>query len=247
MEVELKENERIDDLEYKGLKIIQNKEWFCFGMDSIILANFAKKEKKGSKILDLGTGTGIIAILLSKKVENSKITAIEIQKEVAEMAQRSVKLNDLEESVKIVNEDIKNILRKSGQAKFDVVITNPPYKKKETGILSENNVKMISRHEITANLEDFIKVAGEQLKDYGVFYMINRPERIIDIFENLRKYKLEPKEIQFLYPQKNKAPNGLLVKAVKLGREFLKVDAPLIIYNDDGTYTNEILEIYEKE
>ncbi len=247
MEIELKENERIDDLEYKGLKIIQNKEWFCFGMDSVILANFAKKEKKGSKILDLGTGTGIIAILLSKKVENSKITAIEIQKEVAEMAQRSVKLNDLEESVKIVNEDIKNILRKSGQAKFDVVITNPPYKKKETGILSENNVKMISRHEITANLEDFIKVAGEQLKDYGVFYMINRPERIIDIFENLRKYKLEPKEIQFLYPQKNKAPNGLLVKAVKLGREFLKVDAPLIIYNDDGTYTNEILEIYEKE
>lgn len=247
MEVELKENERIDDLEYKGLKIIQNKEWFCFGMDSVILANFAKKEKKGSKILDLGTGTGIIAILLSKKVENSKITAIEIQKEVAEMAQRSVKLNNLEESVKIVNEDIKNILRKSGQAKFDVVITNPPYKKKETGILSENNVKMISRHEITANLEDFIKVAGEQLKDYGVFYMINRPERIIDIFENLRKYKLEPKEIQFLYPQKNKAPNGLLVKAVKLGREFLKVDAPLIIYNDDGTYTNEILEIYEKE
>lgn len=247
MEVELKENERIDDLEYKGLKIIQNKEWFCFGMDSVILANFAKKEKKGSKILDLGTGTGIIAILLSKKVENSKITAIEIQKEVAEMAQRSVKLNNLEESVKIVNEDIKNILRKSGQAKFDVVITNPPYKKKETGILSENNVKMISRHEITANLEDFIKVAGEQLKDYGVFYMINRPERIIDIFENLRKYKLEPKEIQFLYPKKNKAPNGLLVKAVKLGREFLKVDAPLIIYNDDGTYTNEILEIYEKE
>lgn len=247
MEVELKENERIDDLEYKGLKIIQNKEWFCFGMDSVILANFAKKEKKGSKILDLGTGTGIIAILLSKKVENSKITAIEIQKEVAEMAQRSVKLNNLEESVKIVNEDIKNILRKSGQDKFDVVITNPPYKKKETGILSENNVKMISRHEITANLEDFIKVAGEQLKDYGVFYMINRPERIIDIFENLRKYKLEPKEIQFLYPQKNKAPNGLLVKAVKLGREFLKVDAPLIIYNDDGTYTNEILEIYEKE
>ncbi len=247
MEIELKENERIDDLEYKGLKIIQNKDWFCFGMDSVILANFAKKEKKESKILDLGTGTGIIAILLSKKVENSKITAIEIQKEVAEMAQRSVKLNDLEESVKIVNEDIKNILKKSGQAKFDVVITNPPYKKKETGILNENNIRMISRHEITANLEDFVRVAGEQLKDYGTFYMVNRPERIIDIFENLRKYKLEPKEIQFIYPKKNKAPNGLLVKAVKRGGEFLKVDEPLIIYNDDGTYTNEILEIYEKK
>ena len=166
MEIELKENERIDDLEYKGLKIIQNKEWFCFGMDSVILANFARKEKKGSKILDLGTGTGIIAILLSKKVDNSKITGIEIQKEVAEMAQRSVKLNDLEDRVKIVNEDIKNILKESGQAKFDVVITNPPYKKKETGILNENNVRMISRHEITANLEDFIRVAANQLKDY---------------------------------------------------------------------------------
>ncbi len=247
MEIELKENERIDDLEYKGLKIIQNKEWFCFGMDSVILANFAKKEKMGSKILDLGTGTGIIAILLSKKVENSKITAIEIQKEVAEMAQRSVKLNDLEESVKIVNEDIKNILKKSEQDKFDVVITNPPYKKIKTGILSENNVKMISRHEITANLEDFVRVAGEQLKDYGTFYMINRPERIIDIFENLRKYKLEPKEIQFIYPKKNKEPNGVLVKAVKYGGKFLKVNEPLIIYNDDGTYTDEILNIYEKK
>ncbi len=246
MEIELKENERIDDLEYKGLKIIQNKEWFCFGMDSVILANFARKEKKGSKILDLGTGTGIIAILLSKKVDNSKITGIEIQKEVAEMAQRSVKLNDLEDRVKIVNEDIKNILKESGQAKFDVVITNPPYKKKETGILNENNVRMISRHEITANLEDFIRVAGNQLKDYGTFYMINRPERIIDIFENLRKYKLEPKEIQFIHPQKNKAPNGLLVKAVKYGGEFLKIREPLIIYNDNGAYTDEILEIYEK-
>ncbi len=246
MEIELKENERIDDLEYKGLKIIQNKEWFCFGMDSVILANFARKEKKGSKILDLGTGTGIIAILLSKKVDNSKITGIEIQKEVAEMAQRSVKLNDLEDRVKIVNEDIKNILKESGQAKFDVVITNPPYKKKETGILNENNVRMISRHEITANLEDFIRVAGNQLKDYGTFYMINRPERIIDIFENLRKYKLEPKEIQFIHPKKNKAPNGLLVKAVKYGGEFLKIREPLIIYNDNGAYTDEILEIYEK-
>lgn len=245
--MELKENERIDDLEYKGLKIIQNKEWFCFGMDSVILANFAKKEKKGSKILDLGTGTGIIAILLSKKVENSKITAIEIQKEVAEMAKRSVKLNNLEDNVQVINEDIKNILKENGQAKFDVVITNPPYKKKETGILNENNVKMISRHETTANLEDFIRVASEKLKDYGTFYMINRPERIIDISQYLRKYKLEPKEIQFIYPNKNKAPNGLLVKAVKYGGEFLKVDEPLIVYNDDGTYTDEILEIYEKK
>ncbi len=246
MEIELKENERIDDLEYKGLRIIQNREWFCFGIDSILLTNFAKDSKRGSKILDLGTGTGIISILISKKVENAKVTAIEIQDEVAEMAQRSVKLNNLEENIQIINEDIKNISEKIGQAKFDVVITNPPYKKKETGIVNENNVKMVSRHEITANLEDFIKVASEQLKERGTFYMINRPERIIDIFEYLRKYKLEPKEIQFIYPSKEKSPNGILVKAVKNGGDFLKVREPLIIYNEDSTYTNEVLKIYGK-
>ena len=246
MEIELKENERIDDLEYKGLKIIQNKEWFCFGMDSVILANFARKEKKGSKILDLGTGTGIIAILLSKKVDNSKITGIEIQKEVAEMAQRSVKLNNLENNVQIINEDINNISKVMGQVKFDVVITNPPYKEQKTGIVNENKIKMISRHEVTAKLEDFIRVASEQLKDYGNFYMINRPERIIDIFENLRKFKLEPKEMQFIYPKKDKSPNAVLVRAVKYGRKFLKIREPLIVYNDDGTYTEQLLKIYEK-
>lgn len=247
METELKENERIDDLEYKGLKIIQNKEWFCFGIDSVILANFAKASKKGSKILDLGTGTGIIAILLSSKVENSKITGVEIQKQVAEMAKRSVKLNDLEDRIQIINEDIKNISTKIGQGQFDVVITNPPYKKKETGRVNENSVKEISRHEMTADLEDFIRIAKEQLKDYGTLYMINRPERLADIIEYLRKYKLEPKEIRFIYPKKNKDSNGILVKAVKYGGKFLKIDEPLIIHNEDGTYTDEILKIYEKE
>lgn len=244
--MELKENERIDDLEYKELKIIQNKEWFCFGIDSVILANFAKNEKRGSKILDLGTGTGIIAILLSKKVEKSKVTAVEVQKEVAEMAERSVRLNNLEDSIKIINEDIKNISKEIGQAKFDAVITNPPYKKKETGIVNENNIKMISRHEITADLEDFIRVAAEELKDHGTFYMINRPERIADIIEYLRKYKLEPKEIRFVQPKIDKAPNEVLIKAVKNGGKFLKILEPLIIYNDDETYTQEVLRIYEK-
>lgn len=247
MEIKLRENERIDDLEYKGLKIIQNKEWFCFGIDSVILANFAKGSKRGSKILDLGTGTGIISILLSSKVEDSNITAVEIQKEVAEMAYRSIELNDLQDKIEIINEDIKNISTKIGQGKFDVVITNPPYKKKETGIVNDNSVKEISRHEITANLEDFIRVAKEQLKDYGTFYMINRPERIADITQYLRKYKLEPKEIRFIYPKVNKPSNAVLIKAVKYGGEFLKVDEPLIIYNEDGTYTEEIFKIYEKE
>lgn len=244
--MELRENERIDDLEYKGLKIIQNKEWFCFGIDSVILTGFAKEVKNGSKILDLGTGTGIIAILLSKKVENSKITGIEIQKEVAEMAERSIILNHLEDSIKIMNEDIKNLSEKLGQGQFDVVVTNPPYKKKESGIVNENNVKMISRHETTANLEDFIRISSEQLKDYGSFYIINRPERIADIIENLRKYKLEPKKIRFVYSKIDKAPNQVLVKAVKNAGKFLKIEKPLIIYNNDGTYTEEILKIYDR-
>lgn len=247
MEIKLKEKERIDDLEYKGLKIIQNKEWFCFGIDSVILTGFARQAKSGSKILDLGTGTGIISILLSKKIKDSKITAIEVQKQVAEMAERSVKLNDLEESIEIINDDIKNISKKLGKGNFDVVITNPPYKKKESGIPNENNVKLISRHETTASLEDFIKVASEQLKDKGAFYMINRPERIADILEYLRKYKLEPKELRFVQPTANKAPNEVMVKAVKNGGQFLKVREPLIIYDNEGNYTQEILQIYEKE
>lgn len=246
MKVELKENERIDDLEYKGLKIIQNKDWFCFGIDSVILTGFAKENKKESKILDLGTGTGVIAILLSQKIEKSEITAIEIQKEVAEMARRSVKLNNLQNNIRIINDDIKNISKELGKATFDIVITNPPYKKKETGIRNENNVKLISRHETTADLEDFIRVASEQLKDKGAFYMINRPERIADILEYLRKYKLEPKEIRFVQSTVNKAPNAVLVKAVKNGGKFLTVKEPLIVYNENGEYTQEIMKIYEK-
>lgn len=246
MEITLKDNERIDDLEYNGLKIIQNKDWFCFGIDSIILTGFAKEAKKGSKILDLGTGTGIIAILLSKKIENSQITAIEIQQEVADMAKRSVEMNGIEKCVTIINDNIKNISERLGKGTFDLVVTNPPYKRKETGIVNENNVKMISRHEITADLEDFIRVAAEQLKDKGAFYMINRPERIADIIEYLRKYKLEPKEIRFVQPMTNKAPNEVLVKAVKNGGKFLKIREPLIIYNENGEYTQEILKIYGK-
>lgn len=246
MNIELKENERIDDLQYKGLKIIQNKEWFCFGMDSVILANFAKDFKKNSKVLDLGTGTGIISILLSKKTEKAKITGVEIQEEVAEMAKRSVKLNNLEDTIQIINENIKNLSAKIGQGTFDVVVTNPPYKQNKTGVVNINDVKTISRHEITADLNDFIRVASEQLKDYGTFYMINRPERMADIIESLRKYKLEPKEIRLIYPKKDKEPNEVLVKAVKNAGKFLKFDKPLIIYNDDGTYTEEVLKIYEK-
>ena len=239
--MELKENERIDDLQLNNLKIIQNSKWFCFGIDSIILSNFAKEMHKNSKVLDLGTGNGILAILVSEKVENSKIIGIEVQEEVADMAKRSVELNNLEQRFTIINSNIKEIKYNN---EFDAVITNPPYKETNTGLMNENQVKLISRHEIKGTLEDFIRKSSEALKDRGSLYMVNRPERIIDIFEYCRKYKLEPKKLQMVYSKIGGKPNLILVKAVKNANKYLKVEKPLYIYKENGKYTDEILEIY---
>lgn len=241
--MELRENERIDDLQLNNLKIIQNSEWFCFGIDSILLSGFAEEIHRNSKILDLGTGTGILAILLSEKVENSRIVGVEVQKEVAEMANRSVKLNKLEERIEIVNSNITDL---DYNFEFDAVVTNPPYKERNTGLINENDVKLISRHEIKANLEDFIKTASRALRDKGSLYMVNRPERLVDIFEYCRKYKLEPKELRFVYSKTNSKPVMILLKATKNANRYLKVDAPLYIYEEDGSYTKEILKIYNK-
>lgn len=241
--MELKEKERIDDLQLNNLKIIQNPEWFCFGIDSILLSGFAKEIHKDSKILDLGTGTGILAILLSEKVENSKITGIEVQEEVAEMATRSVKLNRLEERIEIINANVKDL---KYSMEFDAVVTNPPYKEQNTGLKNENNIKLISRHEIKANLEDFIKISSKALKDKGSLYMINRPERLADIFEYCRKYKLEPKELRMVHSKINSKPTMILIKSTKNANKYLKVEEPLYIYNEDGTYTEEVLKIYNK-
>ncbi len=244
--MELKDGERIDDLEYKDLKIIQNKDGFCFGIDSVILSDFAKEIRNGSKGLDLGTGTGVLGILLCGKTNLSKIYGIEIQEEVAEMANRSVKLNKLEDRFEIINEDIKNINNIFEKESFDFIVTNPPYKKINTGGTNENEKKLISRHEIKANLEDFIEISSKMLKDKGTLYMVHRPDRLIDIICELRNNKLEPKEIKFVYPNKEKEPNLLLIKAVKNGGRFLKVDKPLFVYDENGEYTKEILKIYNK-
>lgn len=244
--MELKENERIDDLELNGLKIIQNKNGFCFGMDSVLLSDFAKEIKKNSTILDMGTGTGILGILLSAKTQDTKITGIEIQPEVAEMARRSVKLNHLEERINIVCEDVKKLKEIYEAGSFDAIVTNPPYKKKGTGGMNENEAKLISRHEITANLEDFISIASYLLKDQGSIYMVHRPERLADMMVNLRKYKLEPKNIKFVHPKQAKEPNLILVKATKNARPFLKVEKPIYIYDLQGNYTKDILKIYNK-
>jgi len=245
--IELRENERIDDLEFKGLKIIQNDKWFKYGMDSVILTDFSKKIKNNSKVLDIGTGTGIISILLSKKINVKKIVGFEIQDEVADMAKRSVRLNHLEEKIDIINENIVNIQNYYDNNYFDAIITNPPYQKNNTGLKSENEKNLISRHEIKCSLEDIILKSFYVLKDKGEFYMVHRPERLVDILYLMRKYKIEPKELRFVYSKVEEKPNIILIKGVKNAKEFLKILKPLIVYNEDGSYTEEILRIYNKK
>ena len=242
--MKISEDERIDDLGIKNMKIIQNKKGFCFGIDSVLLSDFAKEIRDGSYCIDLGTGTGILGILLCAKTNLKEIIGVEIQKDVADMAKRSVKLNNLEDRFKILNMNIKEINKVIEKNKFDCVITNPPYKKLNTGRVNDNEKKLISRHEITASLSDFIQTASMLLKDKGTLYMVHRPERIVDIVEKMRAEKIEPKEIRFVFPKVNEQPNLILIKGIKNARPFLKVSKPLYVYNEDGTYTDEILQIY---
>lgn len=245
MEVALKETERIDDLQLKGLKLIQDKTGFCFGIDAVLLANFTKVKKR-AKVVDLGTGTGIIPILIAGKSEASKIIGVEIQEEVYEMATRSVKLNDLEDRVEIINADIKTIDKELEVHGFHVATSNPPYMHID-GIKNPNDKKAISRHEIMCNLEDVIRAASRLVMPRGKFFMIHRPTRLVDIIELGRKYRLEPKVIQFVHPKVGKAPNLMLVEFSKDGRPELKILDPLYVYGDDGNYTEEIRKIYANE
>ena len=235
--------ERIDDLNYEGLKIIQNTEGFCFGVDSVLLTEFARDIKKNSVILDIGTGTGILGILLSKKVQPSKIYGVELQKEVAEMAQKSIKLNSLENTFEIINDDIKNI--KLENSSIDAIVTNPPYKKMGTGIKSKESKQLVSRYETTATLDDWLKISSKLLKDNGSFYIVYRTDRLTELIENMRKYKLEAKRIRFVYSNIEKQSNLVLIKANKGAGTFVKIEKPLIIYNLDGSYTDEIIKIYK--
>ena len=243
----LKENERIDDLEFEDLKIIQNTKGFCFGIDSVLLSDFAKNIKKNSTIVDLGTGTGIISILLSKKTEAKKIYGIELQEEVCDMASRSVLLNNLQDKIEIINKNIKNISDTLGINVCDVVVTNPPYKKYGTGLLNEDDSKIISRYEKECTVEDVIKQSFKILKDKGLFYMVHRPDRLVDIIYLMRKYKIEPKEIRIVYSNIKSKAVLVLIKGIKNAGEELKVLSPLYIYNEDGTYTDEVLKIYNKK
>lgn len=242
----LKPYERVDDLDLKGLKIIQNPKWFCFGIDAVLLASFAFIKGK-DRVIDLGTGTGIIPLLVYGKHLPKEIVGIEIQEEVAEMAKRSIEMNGLEEIIKIYHGDIKNASKELGGNGFDAVLSNPPYKKANTGIINAVDTKAVSRHELLINLDELVNSSSKLLKDGGRFCMIHRPERLMDIFLSLDKYKFAPKRMKFVHSKVHDKPAMLLIEAVKGGGDFLKIEEPIYVYNEDGSYTNEILRMYGKE
>ena len=239
----LLENERIDDLQRNGLKIIQKTDGFCFGMDAVLLSGFAYV-KRGEKVLDMGTGTGIIPLLLSAKTQGEHFTALEIQKEIAEMAARSVAMNHLEDKIEIVNGDIKEASRIFGGASFDVVTTNPPYMNDAHGLKNPTEVKAISRHEVLCTLDDVVREGAKVLKSGGRMYMVHRPHRLIEIITAMKQYKLEPKRMCMVHPFKDKEANMVLIEAVKGGGSWLKMEAPIIVYKEPGVYTDEIYSIY---
>ncbi len=237
------DNERIDDLQRNGYKIIQNKECFCFGMDAVLLSSFAKADE-GNRVLDLCTGNGIIPILMFAKNPGTSYYGLEIQKTGADLAQRSVKLNGLEDKIKIINDDVKEASRIFGGASFNVVTVNPPYMNESHGIVNPESAKAIARHEILCTLEDVINQAARCLKVKGHFYMVHRPSRLAEIVRTMSKYKLEPKRIRMVHPYINKDANMVLIEGVKGANTFMKIESPLIVYNQDGSYTDELLKMY---
>lgn len=245
MEINLLENERIDDLQFKGLRIIQNSKGFCFGIDAVLLANFTRV-KKNAKLVDLGTGTGIIPILLAGKSSANKIIGIEIQDEVAEMASRSVKLNQLEDRVEILNMDMKDAVGVLGKGQMDLVVSNPPYMH-SNGLINENDKKAISRHGLKCEIEDVIRVASDLVKPNGKFFMVNRPNRLVDMLAIARNYKLEAKQIRFVHSRVASAPKMVLIEYVKSAKPEIRVLSPLYVYNEDGTYTDEVKAIYSNQ
>ena len=243
MEVTLHENERLDELHRNGYKIIQDKGRFCFGMDAVLLSGFARV-KPGEKVLDLGTGTGIIPILLEAKTDGEHFTGLEIQPESADMASRSVAYNDLQDKIDIVVGDIKDASQRFGASSFDVITTNPPYMIGQHGIRNDQDAKAIARHEILCDLDDILRESAKMLKPSGRFYMVHRPFRLAEIFSKMIEYRIEPKRMQLVYPFVDKEPNMVLIDAVRGGNSMVRIEAPLVIYDTPGVYTQEILDIY---
>ena len=243
MSVELLENERLDELHRNGYFIIQDPQKFCFGMDAVLLSGFVQV-KPNETVLDLGTGTGIIPILLEAKTDGSHFTGLEIQPESADMAKRSVLYNHLEDKINIEIGNIKDASIQFGASSFHVITTNPPYMTGNHGLTNQNQAKAIARHEILCNLEDVIRESAKILKPQGRFYMVHRPFRLAEIINLMHQYGLEPKRMQLVHPFIDKEPNMVLIEGLRGGKPRITVEKPLIVYQKPGVYTDEIYDIY---
>ena len=239
----LKQGERLDDLQLGGLGLIQDPDKFCFGVDAVLLSDFAKV-RQGETVLDMGTGNGIIPVLLAGKTEGKHFTGLEIQADTAEMAQRSVRYNHLEDRVEIVTGDIKEAATIFKPAFFDVITTNPPYMLAEHGLRNPDDRKAIARHEVLCTLDDIIRESARTLKAGGRFYMVHRPFRLAEILTAMCEAKLEPKRMRLVYPYVDKEPNMVLIEGIRGAKSRMTVEPPLIVYEKDSSYTQEILEHY---
>lgn len=242
--IQLKGNERIDDLMCRGRMLIQDSNVFCFGMDAVLLANYAIVNE-GERCMDLCTGNGVIPILLEAKTRGRSFTGLEIQAASAELARRNVILNHVEDKIEIVQEDLKNASAIYKGGAFDVVTVNPPYINGRHGLVNPSAPKAVARHEILCTLEDVIRESAAILRDKGRFYMIHRPQRLVQIFSICNKYALEPKKVKMVHPAADKDANMVLIEAVRGGNPQLTVQPPLIVYNEDGTYTDDLLTHYK--
>ena len=242
---------RIDDLGLNNLKIMQDDDFFCFGTDSVLLANFAMSNSSNNVILDLCSGSGVIPVIFEAKNKCKKIIAVELQKEMYELLEENVKMNNLEEKIVTLNEDIncfstirKCIEEKTGRNVVDIITVNPPYKEKGSGIKNDLDVKYIARYEEKCTLEDVFKISSKLLENKGKLFIVHKPERLTDLFSLSRKYNLEAKKLRFVQPKINDKPSIVLIEYVKGGGNELKVLKPLIEYNEDGSYTDEMNKIY---
>ena len=243
MTTDLKPEERLDDLQVNGYEIIQHPGKFCFGMDAVLLSNFARV-KKDERVLDLGTGTGIIPILLTAKTEGEAFVGLEIQEESADMARRSVAHNHLEEKVEIVTGDIKEAASIFGSASFDVITTNPPYMIGQHGIANASDTKAIARHEVLCTLEDILRESARILKPRGRFYMVHRPFRLAEILSKMIEVGIEPKRMRMVHPFIDKEPNMVLIEGMRGANSRMTVERPLIVYKEVGVYSDELLGEY---
>ena len=224
--------------------IMQDTDMFNFSLDSVLLPNFITINKSTKNVLDIGCGNAPIPLILSTKTD-AHITGVEIQKEVYDLALESVKINDLENRIKIINADINELYKDLETESFDIITCNPPFfKVKEDSNLNESEYKTIARHEVKLNLEDIMKISRKLLKNNGTLGIVHRPERLVDIIESMRKYNIEPKKIRLVYPKKDKEANILLIEGTKNGKPGIKILPPLYSHDEDGSYTLEVQEFF---